>query len=390
MKRSLDQVHAEAAGAADDGDGGSSNASSLPGSPFVPSLLAWGVVSSVSSEQQQQQQLVERVQTVLVAPLSALLQEAALLSRRDRALLRASPSHASSVLVSPVMDGERFVLVLDKSVPALVVGETGRVQTLQEEAAVLMGYLEHSKQERAFFEVVFVFSPKGEEFVMVVQDCLSIDPPNAPLSTRREQVASFIQFCQTKKEELPFEIMEQRFEPLSALPKLLSSIMWHEETSSRVLMHGDFRLAVLGIRIAPASSPYVFGGTNLLVLDWFFPRQHVFLSRLFVLPGSNAITFGFRDAAAGMLVLNPAHVPATIEKLGECEGSCICKVMFDPVKGLYNVRSLYAPGERRLSTAAQAFAISMQANEAINKEELLSWISGAPHQPQPHQQHQKK
>jgi hypothetical protein len=138
-----------------------------------------------------------------------------------------------------------------------------------------------------------------------------------------------------------------------------------------------FFFLVLGLRFSLASSVYAFGATQVLVLDWFYPRQFVIFARLFALPGTSAITFGFRDASAGMLTLNPAHVEATVAKLGECEGSCICKLMFD-VRGFYNVRALFAPSQRRLTTAAQAFAVAMQANEAIGKDELLSWM-----QPQP-------
>jgi hypothetical protein len=359
MKRSFDEV-SEAASS-------ESGAAHLPGSPLVPSLVSWSILGDPVSPE---------LAAVLGPKIFdvASFQEAGLLSRRNKPDLR---SAEIGWLVSPVIDGERFLLFLDSTVEGGVfaLSETGKIFSVLE-SAVLLGFILERNLTQALFEVVFAFSPKSEEFVMVVQDALSL--AGSHLSARRLEVGQFAQFCATRaKDLLPFEVMDQRFESLTSLPKLISSIMWHEETSSRVLVHGDFRIAVLGLRFNQMTGVYLSGGINSAVLDWFFPRQHVLFARLFALAATQGVTFGFRDAEAGVLSLNPAHVEATLQKLADCGGSCICKLMFDPTKGFYHVRALYAPAQRRLTTASCAFAAAMQANEAVSKEELMSWMPGA-------------
>ncbi len=363
MKRPL-QEDAQPASTAAASDGGT-----LPGSSFVPSLVEWAILSEAVPP------AVSAAMPAKLAPLVGF-QDVALLSRRDKTALKTTMQR----LVSPIFDAERFWIVLDaspdESTGVYALSEAGRLYGLVE-SDVLLGFAVARGASLFVVEGVFAFSPKSENFTLVVQDVLLFGP-DATAAARRAVAEQFCEYCADKARDLlPFEVMAQRFEPFTGpgLQKLLSTIMWHQETESRVMVAGEkARLNVLGLRLTPVDSHYVPGGINGSVLDWIFPRQFPLFVRLFVLPGSEAIAFGFRDASAGVMPLNPLHVAAVVAKLGEsANGSCICKLVFDPTKGLYNVRAVAAHGSRRLTTAAQAYHAASYSIEAITKEELIAW-----------------
>ena len=333
----------------------------------MPDLVEFGVLSD---------ELPAAANATLPAKLAPFVgfQETALLSRRDRAALRAAPR-----LVQPIFDAERLWLVLDagedEARGVYVLTETRRLlRVLQAEP--LLDYAAARGAVFLVYEAAFAFSAKVEDFALLVLDMVLFGEPHT-FAARRHEVDRLCAFAGGAQPALPFDVLAPRCVPCAGpeLQKLLSSVMWHQETESRVLMHDEkHRFAVLGLRLVAADSPYVPGAVNPALADWIFPRQFPYLVRLFVAPGSEAIVFGFRDAAAGALALNPAHVPAVVAKLGESDkASCICKLVFDPTKGLYNVRAVYAHGTRRLTTAAQAFQAAQYSSEAITKEELVAW-----------------
>jgi hypothetical protein len=221
MKRPLDKMQASAE-------------PGLPGAPLVPSLVAWSV-------------LTDQVSPELAASVCARLapmvgfQDVSVLSRRDKTVLR---SLESVWVVSPILDGERFWLLLDSTLEGgvFVLSETGKVFAVLD-SAVLLGFVLERSQVFSVFEIVFVYNPKAEDFVMVLQDALSLGS-DAILTMRKVELSVFSQFCATRaKDLLPFDVLDQRYEALSGVGKLVSSIVWHEETSSRVWLNGEMRLA---------------------------------------------------------------------------------------------------------------------------------------------------
>jgi hypothetical protein len=259
------------------------------------------------------------------------------------------------------------------------ISESGRVNRVVDAAET---WLKFAEEKNLVLEGVFVFNPKGEEFVLVVQDVLvsggEIVFSVLSFQERFALVEKFVKSV-TDAGNSPILVVSNHLELLSKTAALTGQIFWQPETEARVFIRQDLRLPVIGIRVQPLSAFYTPGSTNDCAWDWHYPRQ----SPLWLLGGmqGQVLLFSFHDSLAGKLIVNPSHVPAILEEMSneETQGQCIVKMDHDPTKGLFNVRGVFAANSgKALTTASQCFLSQVHSLEAIAKDEFLSWVGPPP------------
>ena len=303
-------------------------------------------------------------------------QSAATLSRMHRSFLAGATAQ-----VAPLWDGERFILLLETSGPPETMGcwavsESGVVSRVIA-TELLLGFAIKSGGFASLFEVTFVWNPKTQDYALIVIDCLvCAGQPvfgSRSVTERMVVVDEFAAYCTEGR--VPFVVIANVVRPLAEMSSLLKEIRWRPEDESRVFVRGELHLAVLGIRIAPLDMLYTPGTVNDRILDWFYPRQAPLwlATRLVPTEEGTKLAFFLRDAPllTSAVQINPAHAPEIVE-------DCILKLILDPAHGYYNVRGIFPLDAHALTSAATLMALSVQAQQQINKDEIVAWLSQTP------------
>lgn len=234
--------------------------------------------------------------------------------------------------ISLLLDGERGILLLDAALKdAFFVSlDSFPPEVLALEAKLLLGF---ALSGPSALEGVFVYDLKKEEFCFVVVDALFHGKSLLQLEQRaRKEVAkAFVSFATIDDKVSTFTIATNR--TFDSLPALLSKVFFNDEWEARVLVDGDDRWPVLGVRWRDLASPYV-GGMTPAVVDWYYPRQAP-LHLLMAPPQAEGMAPGFffaQGVFAGHLAINPAHMAPIITRL-EHDPQCVVKVVYAAEKG---------------------------------------------------------